>query len=372
LSSREKNVPFWLGPSQGISTAGLIACRNGVVNIENRTLQPHDPGLFQVNCLPFDYDADAPTYPPLWQQFMRQLWPGDEDGKRARLTLQEMFGLMLTPDTRYQKIFMIVGPKRSGKGTIARVLTRMLGRDNVANPTLSGLSSHFGLSALVDKRAAIISDARLGPRTDAHTVAERLLSISGEDALTIDRKYRDPWTGCLGVRFLILTNELPRIADASGALASRFVVLTLSNSFYGKEDHKLTEKLLTELPGILNWSLWGLDRLRGRGYFHMPQSSTDAICQLEDLASPITAFLRDWCTIDPRQAVNVKVLYGAWKAWCEQQGQSARSSIVFGRDLRACVAQLSITGVGAKRRYVGVGLSEYGLQRYDQSTGGSL
>jgi len=221
LSSREKNVPFWLGPSQDLSTTGLIACRNGVVNIENRTVQPHDPGLFQVNCLPFDYDAAAPTYPPMWLSFLRQLWPGDEDGKRARLTLQEMFGLMLTPDTRYQKIFLIVGPKRSGKGTIARVLTRLLGRDNVANPTLSGLSSHFGLSPLIDKRAAIISDARLGPRTDAYTVAERLLSISGEDALTIDRKYRHPWTGCLGVRFLILTNELPRIADASGALASR-------------------------------------------------------------------------------------------------------------------------------------------------------
>jgi putative DNA primase/helicase len=370
FSSREKNVPFWLGPSQGISTAGLIACRNGMVNIETRALEQHDPRLFQVNCLPFDYDAAAPS-PPMWQEFLRQLWPGDEDGKRARLTLAEMFGLMLTPDTRYQKIFLIVGPKRSGKGTIARVLTRMLGRDNVANPTLHGLSSNFGLAPLIDKRAAIISDARLGPRTDAYTVAERLLSISGEDALTIDRKYHEPWTGSLGVRFLILTNELPRIADASGALASRFVVLQLSNSFYSKEDHELTDKLLTELPGILNWSLQGLDRLRRRGYFKMPQSSTEAIHQLEDLASPITAFLRDWCVIDPQAAVNVKVLYGAWKAWCDQQGQSARSSIVFGRDLRACVAQLAISGVGAKRCYVGVGLSRYGQQRYDLATGGA-
>jgi putative DNA primase/helicase len=372
LCPREKTVPFWLEPLQDPSADGLIACRNGILDIQNRTLLPHDPHLFNVNCLPFDYDAAAPTYPPLWQDFLQQLWPGDQDGKLARLTLQEMFGLMLTPDTRYQKIFLIVGPKRSGKGTIAHVLTRMVGKDNVAGPTLSGLSSHFGLSQLIDKRAAIISDARLGPRTDAHTVAERLLSISGEDALTIDRKYRDPWTGCLGVRFLILTNELPRIADASGALASRFVVLTLSNSFYGKEDHELTDKLLTELPGILNWSLRGLERLRERRYFQMPQSSTDALRQLEDLASPISAFLRDWCIIDPQQMVNVKALYGAWKAWCEQQGQSARSSIVFGRDLRACVAQLSITGVGAKRRYVGVGLSEYGQQRYDLSTGGSL
>ena len=54
---------------------------------------------------------------------------------------------------------------------------------------------------------------------------ERLLSISGEDTLTIDRKYRDPWTGRLPTRFMILTNELPRFTDSSGALASRFVDL---------------------------------------------------------------------------------------------------------------------------------------------------
>ena len=54
---------------------------------------------------------------------------------------------------------------------------------------------------------------------------ERLLSISGEDSITVDRKYRAPWTGRLPTRFLILTNELPRFADSSGALASRFVLL---------------------------------------------------------------------------------------------------------------------------------------------------
>ena len=70
-------------------------------------------------------------------------------------------------------------------------------------------------------------------------IAERLLSISGEDVQTVDRKHRDPWTGILPTWFLILTNELPKIADASGALASRFIIVTLTQSFYGQEDHGL-------------------------------------------------------------------------------------------------------------------------------------
>ena len=45
-------------------------------------------------------------------------------------TLQEIFGYVLTPDTSQQKIGMIVGPKRSGKGLIGRTLRRLVGERN--------------------------------------------------------------------------------------------------------------------------------------------------------------------------------------------------------------------------------------------------
>jgi XRE family transcriptional regulator, regulator of sulfur utilization len=45
------------------------------------------------------------------------------------------------------------------------------------------------LAPLISKRVAIISDARLGARSDQSAITERLLSITGEDAITIDRKY---------------------------------------------------------------------------------------------------------------------------------------------------------------------------------------
>jgi len=359
FQSREKNAPFWLGRLHEDSAEDLIVCQNGILKIETRSLLPHDPHLFNFNALAFDYDPDARTYPKEWMKFLRQLWPGDT-GKSARRALQEIFGLMLIPDARHQKIFMIVGPKRSGKGTIARVLTALLGKENVTAPTLSGLSSHFGLSPLIDKRAAIISDARLSRRANADAIVERLLSISGEDALTIDRKYRDPWTGRLSVRFLILTNELPRIVDASGALASRFILLTLTESFYGKEDQELTARLLTELPGILNWALRGLDRLRQRGRFAMPQSSLTAIQQLEDLASPVSAFLRNCCIIDPNEIESVKAPYDAWAGWCEQHGLQAGPDHVFRRNLAALLPHLALLGRAGKQFYQGVALSSDG------------
>jgi putative DNA primase/helicase len=117
-----------------------------------------------------------------------------------------MFGYHVSGDTRQQKMFMLVGPKRGGKGTIARVLTRMIGRHNVAGPTLVSLGTNFGLQDLIGKPVAVISDARIGAKSDASLIAERLLSISGEDLQNVDRKYLPPWSGYLPTRIVVLTN----------------------------------------------------------------------------------------------------------------------------------------------------------------------
>ena len=55
----------------------------------------------------------------------------------------------------------------------------------------------------------------------------------------MDRKYREPWSGKLPSRFLILSNALPRFGDASGAIANRLVVLAMDESFLGREHTSL-------------------------------------------------------------------------------------------------------------------------------------
>ena len=70
------------------------------------------------------------------------------------------------------------------------------------------------------------------------------------------------WHGRLETRFVILTNELPRLADASGAMANRFIILALTTSFFGKEDRGLAAKFAAEMPGLLNWSIEGWGRFR--------------------------------------------------------------------------------------------------------------
>ena len=202
---------------------------------------------------------------------------------------------------------------------------------------------------------------------DTNKVVEHLLKISGGDMININRKYLTYWHGYLNVRFLLLSNELPKFADDSATIASRFVVLMMEESFYGREDLKLTEKLRGELPSILNWSLIGLQRLQKREHFVMPQSSADAIRQIENLASPVKAFVRDWCEVGTDKEINTKMLFNAYAKWCEREGHKGGSNSVFGRNLRAVLPKLSDTEDGPRRRYVGIALSAYGQKRYDAS-----
>ena len=357
-------APCWLGEPSGNQPppSEILACQNGLLHLPTLDLQPATPTFFSRNALEFSFDLDAPP-PTKWLLFLNDLWPDDAE---AIGTLQEIAGYLLTPDTYQQKIFLIVGPKRSGKGTIGRVLRHLLGRTNVCGPTLAGLSQNFGLAPLIDKHLATISDARLGSRADQAIIAERLLSISGEDALTIDRKYRPAWTGTLTTRFLLLTNELPRLADASGALASRFIVLTIERSFFGREDHGLINRLVTELPGILNWAIEGYHRLAERGHFIQPTSSAEAIQNLEDLGSPVGAFVRDRCIVGSEHIVEKTILFVRWKEWCEEEGRTRPGNVAtFGRDLHAIVpalrtsrSQSDYDRLSSKRvwKYEGIGL----------------
>ena len=352
-------IPAWIDPGDHPDPSELIAVSNGLVHVPSLSLLKPTPGYFNLNATTFDYDPNAPR-PKGWLNFLDSIWPNDRE---AIDTLQELFGLMLTLDTSHEKIFLVVGPKRSGKGTIATVLQALVGAANTCGPTLAGLTAHFGLEGLIGKQLAIVADARLSGRTDQAVIAERLLSISGQDALNVPRKYKADWHGRLGTRCVIMTNELPRLGDASGALASRFVMLTMVNSFYGKEDHGLKERLLGELPGIFNWSLAGLQRLRNRGRFVQPDSSADAILELEGLTSPVAAFVAERCLVDPRQSVLCGDLYDAWKDWCDVNGdEQPGTTATFGRDLRAVVPGLTTSNPthtvnGRLRFYKGIGLS---------------
>ena len=111
------------------------------------------------------------------------------------MLLQDWMGYTLTPDTSLQKILLCLGPPRSGKGTVYRIRPTCLARTRWQVRPCPRSAGNFGLQGMITKMLAVISDARIGQRTDKTAVVERLLSISGEDAISVQRKFLDDWFG---------------------------------------------------------------------------------------------------------------------------------------------------------------------------------
>lgn len=351
--------PIWLTEKEGQpDSALLLPTRSQLLHVGTREVLEATPSFFCTTALPFDYQDNVDP-PHGWLNFLAELWPDDPD---SIALLQEWFGYVLTLDTRQQKILLMVGPKRAGKGTIARILTGLLGQENVAGPTLDSLGTNFGLWGLIGKALAIVSDARLSGRSNQARLTERLLSISGEDAVSVDRKFLKPVTVKLSARIMIITNELPWLRDASGALVGRFVVLVLRKSFYGKEDIALTSRLLAELPAILGWALDGRDRLQKRGAFKPPKASDDALREMEELSSPIIAFVSECCLVDEKIEITSGRLYECWRIWCNDCGKSyTGDKASFGKNLHAGYPDIRVVqyreGGRKVRFYKGIGLN---------------
>jgi putative DNA primase/helicase len=357
--------PFWLDSRKDRDPREIIVAPNGLFTLEDiaagrRPFASPTPLLFTPNAIPFPVHQSAPP-PATWLRCLDEWFQGDTASIQG---LQEWFAYLLSGRTKLQKVLLIVGPPRSGKGTILRILTDLLGTASVASTTFTALADNFGLESLLGKRVAIIPDARLSGRTDVVAAIERLLSISGEDLQSVNRKNRQRVTARLRVRFVLASNEIPRLPDASGAIGSRFHILNTPNTWLDREDRDLVEKLATEMPGILIWAAKGWSRLVRQGMrFTQNEAASDYRRELEDLSSPIKAFVRECCNIGSGYEVEIPVLYHAWAAWNEERKREVGPENFFGRELRAAAPHVRSRQTrdphGKRIRvYDGIGLKE--------------
>jgi putative DNA primase/helicase len=347
----------------------LISLANGLFHLEESVLLPHSLGFFTQNSLPFEYDPNATC--PLWEKFLSDVWGSDTESIEA---LQEMFGYIISGDTKQQKFFNIIGPRRSGKGTINKVLVELLGEHNTVAPELGELCDNFGLQPWLGKLLASFTDAR-APERNRGAVVSQLLRIVGGDTVTVNRKNKEAWSGYLPTRIVIYSNEVLQLTENSNALTGRMIVFKMTNSFYGKEDTDLSDKLKTELSGIFNWAMEGLRRRVARGgKFVQPKSGVELLETMEELSNPIGTFMEDALVFDPNERVDKDDLFAVFKKWCLAKNIAYGTDLTFKRRFLASVQDRRITSelvrVNGERAhfYIGVGLTPK-AKKYVESLG---
>lgn len=310
-----------------------VAFRNTLLDLDSYEPTAVGPWFFNLSTVDYDYAAGSGAKCPQWVSWLNETFAGDVTAVKA---LQEWFGYVLSGDTSLQKAAFIVGPPRSGKGTITHVLEHMIGRHAYVNPDIFALGERFGLQNAIGKLAAIIGDARFTGRMAQETVT-RLLQVTGGDGVTVDRKNKEPWNGVLTARFTICSNELPMYPDASGAFVNRFLVWQIPGEGHlGHEDTGLLGRLLEEMPGVLEWALDGLIRLRIKGSFTVVESARDYVEEMLVMSSPIREFWGEaMVECDSERSSSRQDVYNAYRAWSTSRGMGDVSQSVFTRNVNS-------------------------------------
>lgn len=300
---------------------------------------------------------------PTWLDFLAGIYV---DELSWHDTLQEWFGYNLIADNSLEMMMLLVGPPRSGKGTIFSALEAVLGEDNIASLSLGDMADRFGLSELVGKTAAILPDAHLSKFKDGAVAVERFKSITGNDRVVVEEKIKPRITTRLKCRFTMACNELPAMQDSSLGLFERMIVLRLDTSHVGKTDPTLKPRIRAEAQGVMLWALIGLRRLWNRTdadggparKIGQPLSGVELLEAIRREQSPISGFLEDACVTESSQSCEIKELFGVWESWCRENNRHAGSPQSFGRKLRAVVPGLTERrqrdGGDRTRLYVGI------------------
>lgn len=245
-------------PRSEFGNPRYLCLLNGTYDLDARKLVDHSPEHRLLNRLPVIFDPTATC--PGFDRFLVRTIP--DEGMRG--LVQEFFGYVLLGHARFQVAFIIIGPKRSGKSTIVRVLVGLVGTDNVSHLSLKDITdSRFGPAHLYGKKLNAFADL---PRKATYDLGV-VKSLIGQDAIEPDRKNQGrlkfTWDG----KILFSANDFPEVPD-DDAFFDRWKIIQAPETVPPEErveDYHLT--LLKEAAGIFNWAVTGLNRLLERGRF---------------------------------------------------------------------------------------------------------
>jgi P4 family phage/plasmid primase-like protien len=302
----------------------LIPFKNGVYNIITKTLGPYDYCVPFFNQLPVNFDPNADC--PRFKQFLDEVAdPGDH------AVIQEWMGYCLYRAYPFAKALLLVGRGRNGKTVLLKVINTMVGPENTSHISLQQLTTNrFAIANLYNKYVNNFADLPDKAVVDTGNFK----TLVGNDPVTAEKKNKPFFNFINYAKFGFSCNKVPESYDETDAYYARWIIVTFPNQFLGdKDDKELLNKLVEELPGIVNFALAGLHRLLQRQDFSYNKSLEETRKFYKRSSSTVHAFVEDCLEVDSEGAITKEGLYSAYATYCKANKIVALFRDVFHRKL---------------------------------------
>ena len=295
----------------------LINLKNGTFKVspEGVELRPFNRKDFITYQLPFIYDPEAKA--PLFEKFISEVLPD----KERQSVLSEFLGYIFVKydHLKLEKALLLHGTGANGKSVVYDIINALLGAENVSSYTLENLTSKEGYHRVM--------------------IADKLLNYASEISDRINPAYfkalasGEPVDGRLPygkpiiikdyAKLIFNLNELPKDVEHTNAFFRRLLIVPFEKTIPEHEqDKQLAKKIIeTELSGVFNWVLQGLERILKNKAFTDCQAVNDARESYQTNSDSVKLFINDNdYKASPEHSELIKDLYYSYRNFCIEDG----------------------------------------------------
>ena len=330
-----------------------LNCQNGIVNLRNGELTPHDSGFMMSKLCTCDYDVSGKK-PELWLKYLEDITDGD---KSLQEYIQRCVGYSLTGDTSEQCIYFLHGIGNNGKSTFLETISDMMGgyAVNVQPETIMmkrfmGESANSDIARLKSARFVMAEEPTEGVRLNEGLVKQ----LTGSARVTCRFLYGDEFEYQPEFKIWLACNHKPVIRGTDFGIWRRIKLIPFEvNIPKEKVDKELPQKLRRELPQILRWAVEGCLKWRESGMSE-PVCVLEAVKEYKAEMDLLAGFIEEKIEIDYncKDRVPAKDLFQAYLKWAKENNEFEMTSKKFFTEMGKRLPEKGRSGKGIYYKYI--------------------
>ena len=311
-------------PSELNRDKNLINFKNGVWDIQQAKLIPHDSKYLQTLQIPHEVGLYKPFTETRLYQFFKKTRLAKEDVKM----ILDYMAYCLTLDHGLKTFMILCGQSNTGKSVLLRFIETMIGHENTSALSMHELSHRFYPSQLYNRLLNSCGDNGSLPLSSI----ENLKKITGGDLIMHEKKGKEPFFFVPFCKLIFSFNQLPlQLEEKSNAFYKRMRILYMNNElFLNNEyvDDLCSEESVCEIiPYLL--SLLPMQEIP------RTRVSNRMVEGLRQDSDSIHAFIKKKCATGPEYSIRKEELYSAYFEFCNASGRESHKKHGFMRNMRS-------------------------------------
>ena len=317
-----------------------INFKNGLYNIDTKALEPHNTDILYTRQVNTEYiESSTITEYHTFTKFIRDLCKSADGGIdwQAYKALQEVAGLAISNIYGHKTkkaVFLYSPVGNTGKSQFLGLLGHLIGQENITSIPLQNMNEDKGRFAFAN--AGLIRLIMNGDQGKADIKDSSIFkSVTGGDAIKAEAKGKDIKALVFKGLVIIACNDLPYIADDKGEhIYRRMYIVPCTHTIEEKErDPNILDKMIKELPAIVNWGIEGLHRLKDNSYnFTEIAAGNHCIEEYRQGSDTVYSFLSDEgykITKNPKDKISKQELLEKYYRYCQREERQSVSKRQF-------------------------------------------